>query len=251
MSAEIECAVIHSECKETNLRVIGLSVLPLGNITDVAHFLGVSECNTFNFNKSPFKAIVLSELNIQGFSEKLNKNWMPVMDEAVYKSILDHCPDKHPALIIVPSIQQLESTAKELIMWQEKSNEWLYLDISSINKIISTFTTEIIGQMLMHGIGLLFKKMSESDKRTVQELYASRKFKVRKVLFLKFSNAYYLSCICSRFLALDVAKDLRPLQIILKFIFTLQSLFMAKCYNYAVWFGCFLFPILIIEIFSF
>lgn len=163
---------------QRGLRVIGLSTA-LANAKDLADWLGIKGfVGLYNFR--PSVRPVPIQVHIQGFPGKHYCPRMATMNKPTFQSIKEHSPCK-PTLVFVSSRRQTRLTALDLIAYlasEGNPKQWMHLDESEMELIISGIKEPNLKLTLAFGIGIHHAGLQDSDRRTVEELFVNQKIQV-------------------------------------------------------------------------
>ncbi|PRP78838.1 activating signal cointegrator 1 complex subunit 3 [Planoprotostelium fungivorum] len=162
---------------ENNIRLVGLSTA-LANATDLAFWLGIDKVGLYNFR--PSVRPVPLEAHIQGYPGKHYCPRMATMNKPAYAAITTHSPEK-PVLIFVSSRRQTRLTAVDLIAFaasEEKPRQWLHMEESELNVIMSKITDANLRHTLPFGIALHHAGLPDDDKKIVEELFEKVKIQI-------------------------------------------------------------------------
>ncbi|KAK9491575.1 Sec63 Brl domain-containing protein [Lipomyces doorenjongii] len=159
------------------VRLLGMSTA-VANAGDMAGWLGVKE-GLFNFPQS-IRPVPL-EMYIDGFQD--NTGFCPLMksmNKPAFMAIKSHSPNK-PALIFVASRRQTRLTSSDLINFcgmEENPKRFLNMAEDVLAMVLSKIKDEPLKLSLQFGIGQHHAGLIDSDRRIVQELFASNRILV-------------------------------------------------------------------------
>ncbi|OXA58136.1 Activating signal cointegrator 1 complex subunit 3 [Folsomia candida] len=167
-----------SQHTQRNLRIIGLSTA-LANAKDLADWLGIKgKMGLYNFR--PSVRPVPIEVHVQGFHGKHYCPRMATMNKPTYQAIREHSPAK-PVLVFVSSRRQTRLTALDLIAYlaaEGNPKQWLHLDETQMDHIISGIKEPNLKLTLSFGIGIHHAGLQDHDRKVVEELFVNQKIQV-------------------------------------------------------------------------
>jgi len=159
----------------TNVRIIGLSTA-LANAHDLGNWLGIEKPGFFNFK--PSVRPVPLQVHVDGFPEKAYCPRMATMNKPAFNAIMTYSPKK-PTLIFVSSRRQTRLTAFDLIAHCSaqlgSSTGFLQIPGEEMDMIIRRIKDSNLRHALMFGIGIHHAGLAESDRTTVEELFANER----------------------------------------------------------------------------
>ena len=162
----------------TNIRIVGLSTA-LANAQDLAGWLGIEQIGFFNFK--PSVRPVPLQVHVDGFPEKMYCPRMATMNRPAYNAIKTFSPTK-PVLIFVASRRQTRLTAFDLIAHSHANSQntlgFLKIASEEMQYIVETISDANLKQTLSFGIGLHHAGLSESDRKTVEELFVNGRIQI-------------------------------------------------------------------------
>ncbi|XP_061404387.1 U5 small nuclear ribonucleoprotein 200 kDa helicase [Lethenteron reissneri] len=157
---------------ERPIRVVALSA-SLSNAKDVAQWLGCSATGTFNFH--PNVRPVPLELHIQGFNISHTQTRLMAMGRPAYHAILKHSPHK-PALVFVPSRKQTRLTAIDILTYcaaEIQPHRFLHCAEEDLAPFLEQLSDSTLRETLANGVGYLHEGLTETERRTVEQLFHS------------------------------------------------------------------------------
>lgn len=150
---------------EKSVRIIGLST-SLANARDVGDWIGATAHSIYNF--SPDVRPVPLEIHLQSFETNHFSSRMLAMAKPTYNAITKLSPSK-PVIVFVPSRQQAQLTAIDLISFTSSSGLPDRFVLSKRDDVVISDSN--ISQCVQQGVGFLHSSVSENDKLAVEELF--------------------------------------------------------------------------------
>lgn len=167
-------SVIARTLGQEGVRVVGLSAT-LPNYTDVASFMGITgQEGLFYFNNS-YRPVPLTQIYI-GVNEGSGVKKAGVVRDVLFRSVLDRVKD-HQMLVFVHSRKETVKTAGEIKETAFAENvEELFVSENSkrvIEGLKATVVNADLAALLPAGIGFHHAGLSRSDRKLVEDLFAS------------------------------------------------------------------------------
>lgn len=167
-------SVIARTLAQTGVRVVGLSAT-LPNYTDVASFMDImGHEGLFYFNNS-YRPVPLTQIYI-GINEGSGVKKAGVVREVLFRSILDRVKD-HKMLVFVHSRKETVKTAGEIkeTAFAENVEEVFVSEYSKkvIEGLKGSVVNADLAALLPAGIGFHHAGLSRSDRKLVEDLFAS------------------------------------------------------------------------------
>ena len=165
---------------ESPARMIALSA-SLADARDAAQWLAAPAAATFNFHPS-VRPIPL-ELHVQGVNITHNASRLAAMAKPVYNAILRHAPHK-PVIIFVPTRRQARLTAIDLLTFTAAEGQparFFHAEESDIKPFLDRMADKTLKETLSQGVAYLHEGLSTSDKRLVEQLFATEAIQVAVV----------------------------------------------------------------------
>ena len=163
---------------KTSVRLLGMSTA-CANATDLANWLGVSDCGLFNFRHS-VRPVPL-ELYIDGFPEA--KGFCPLMQSMNRPTLLaikNHSPEK-PVIVFVPSRRQTRLTARDLINlcgMEDNPRRFVHMNEEDLQLHLTRVKDEALKEAISFGIGLHHAGLVDSDRQLSEELFLNGKIQI-------------------------------------------------------------------------
>ncbi|XP_067928050.1 U5 small nuclear ribonucleoprotein 200 kDa helicase-like [Watersipora subatra] len=162
---------ISSQIKK-NIRIVALSV-SIGNVKDIAGWLGCSATGTFSF--LPTVRPLPLELHIQGFNITHNQSRLLAMVKPVYQAINRHSVNKS-AIVYVPSRKQTRLTAIDLITYtlaEKNAARFLHVTAQDLEPFLLQLNDKTLKETVCNGVAYLHEGLSDTDRRIVTKLFNS------------------------------------------------------------------------------
>ena len=167
-----------SKTNNSSIRLLAISTA-VSNSQDLAGWFNVKKSALYNFRNS-VRPVPL-EIHIEGFPNRGGYNARCfAMNKPAMTAVKTHSPEK-PAIIFVSSRRQTRLTAQDLINFcaiEDNPRRFLHMPETNLNSILERVNDENLKRALSFGIGIHHASLSESDHRTVEELFVSNSIQV-------------------------------------------------------------------------
>ncbi|AMD22199.1 HGL141Wp [Eremothecium sinecaudum] len=160
---------------DTGLRLIGLST-SLANGRDFGEWLGAKKSGIFNFSSQERTSAL--QIQIQSYASN-NKGLLPSMITSASNYTLLATSNNSKVLVFVPSRQDCFNFGISYIKFASQSDFSLLSAVdTSVQEYLDQLTDNNLKEPLRHGIGFLYRGISDVDKSIIENLYMTKQIKM-------------------------------------------------------------------------
>lgn len=162
---------------ENKIRIVALGT-SLANARDLGEWIGATNHLIYNFH--PNVRPVPLEIHIQGYNIPHFASLMIAMTKPTYLAVSSYGADKS-AMVFVPSRKQCRISAVDLLTYAAADGDakkFLQCEEDEIKPFVAKIQDRALAETVAFGVAFYHEALSKSDKRLVEQLFASGAIRV-------------------------------------------------------------------------